>query len=79
MELEISTMSSSAAINGTAKGTYHMAMAAYTSSVQNDSIRFTDNYYDDYVILLGKNGGKINDKICSALATLKSDGTIEKL
>ncbi len=79
MELEISTMSSSNAINGTAKGTYHMAMAAYNTSVENDSIRFTDNYYGDYVILLGKNGGKINDKICSALATLKADGTIKKI
>lgn len=79
MELEISTMSQTAAVNGTAKGTYHMAMAAYNASVENDSIRFTDNYYGDYVILLSKNGGKINDKICSALATLKTNGTIEKI
>ncbi len=79
MELEISTMSQSAAINGTAKGTYNMSMAAYTTSVENESIRFTDNYYGDYVILLNKNGGKINDKICTALATLKSDGKIDKI
>ncbi len=79
MELEISTMSSSAAINGTSKGTYHMAMAAYTASVENNSIRFTDNYYGNYVILLGKNGGKLNDKICSALASIKADGKIEKI
>jgi len=79
MELEISTMSSSAAINGTAKGTYHMSMAAHTTSVNNDSIRFTDNYYGEYVILLGKNGGKINDKICSALSTIKADGKIDKI
>ncbi len=79
MEIEISTMSSSAAVSGTGKGTYHMAMAAYTTSTDGDSIRFTDNYYGDYVIVLGQNGGKINDKICGALATLKADGTIDRI
>lgn len=75
MDIDISTMSSAAAISGTASGSFDMAMAAFTASVEYDDVTFTDNYYDDYVIILNRDNEEINNKICVALATLNRNGT----
>lgn len=79
MELEISTMTADAAIRGTEDGTYHMSMGGYTSETKSKNIRFTDNYYNDYVIMLSNIDTEIGDKICIALNTLKSNGTIDSI
>ncbi len=79
MSLETSIISPSAAISGTAKGIYHMATGAFTDDVEEDGILFSDNYYKDYVIVLGEDGGELNDRICAALAELKSDGQLDRI
>lgn len=78
MDIEISSMSQDTAIRNTGGGKYDMAMAGFTTSVNGGNISFTDNYYGDHVIVLGKSG-KMNGKICSALSKLKSNGTIKNI
>lgn len=78
MDIEITVMSQSSAISSTANGIYDMAMGGLTTSSTNDNVTFTDNYYDNYVIVLGNNGA-LNNKICAALARIKSDGTAKTI
>ena len=79
MEIEISTMSADDAISGTGDGTYHMSMGGYTSATKGSNVSFTDNYYNDYVIMLSNNDTEISNNICIALNILKSNGTIDSI
>ena len=79
MEIEISTTSSSSALKGVGNGNFHMAMAGFTTDISRDDITFTDNYYGDYVIILGNKNQDINKRICIALSKLKSAGDIDTI
>lgn len=78
MDIEVAVLSQGSAISSTGNGTYDMAMGGLTTSVSGNNITFTDNYYGDYVIILGSNG-TLNNKICAALSKIKSEGTAKEI
>lgn len=78
MDLEVTVMSKETAISSTTNGAYDMAMGGFTTAIADDDITVTDNYYGDYVIVLGDDDN-LNAKICSALAKIKSNGTAREI
>ena len=79
MKIEISTASSSSAIKGTGNGNFDMAMAGFTTEGTGKNITFTDNYYKNYVIILGKDNTEFNERVCVALARIKNSGDIDTI